>query len=87
MDPLWLRFRTLEDAQRAVDAYKKGDPMPPEIHIWPFIEFDGVIVRNPEYRDAPYEFRPAFQPGDPFFVRHAHPLVALCADRPTIALG
>lgn len=57
----WPRFRTMEDAQRAVDAFQKGQRMPPELYIPPFKLVGTLCVRNQEYEDAQYEFRPIFE--------------------------
>ena len=50
-----LRFRTEEDAMKAMEFVKRRQPIDPSLIVWPYkLVGDNVIV-DKDYIDAPYE--------------------------------
>lgn len=60
------RFRNEEEALRYLDCVRNRKPVPPEIWVFPFIQTrNGLVIRNPEYENAPFEAALVDQHGNP----------------------
>ena len=60
-----LRFRTEEDARKAMESLKFRKQIDPSLVVLPWLFEGDNVVLNQEYLDAPYELSLVeFEPGD-----------------------
>lgn len=50
-----FRFNTREDAIKAINCMKKGEPLPTDLPIQPLVQKDGRTRFSGEWINAPYE--------------------------------
>jgi hypothetical protein len=50
-----LRFRTKEDAAKAMDCFSKGISLPPDLAVMQYQVIGNMLTVTEEFKQAPYE--------------------------------